>query len=246
MRTYSRHHMRIKGNSISAGTVLFDVLSVLPLLVWGIVSLAAVVAYGRMQWFAPISCAVYSTVLCAIATIQLWRRTHIRAAIYIVIDEVGKPQRTPSPHRCCTAPTILATTMMLIAFGWGLLCFAVNATAIAPAKALDSYPCGGSCGGCTVDPHCRTWAANLTATQPIVNICPPARGHLSDDSDATFSCVADGAWMLLTAVLTLLWAGCLQRRAPNFKERVGPSGHELPTVSSISAGTGSSPVSCSA
>ena len=125
--------------------------------------------------------------------------------------------------------------MMLVSFGWGVLCLVVNATTIAPAKTLESYPCNGECGRCAVDPFCGVWAANLTATTPIVNICPPARGQHSPDSDATFSCVADGAWMLLTGVLTLFWLCCLHRPPPNFKGRVGPAGSRDQAMSTASA-----------
>jgi nitrate reductase NapE component len=219
--------MRINGKNVELRNILFDLVAVLPMLIWGVVSVAAVVAYGRMQWLAPISCAVYSSVLCAIATIQLWRRTHLRAAIYIVIDRPGSPRSTPALCRPCRTPNILAIVSMLVSFAWGVMCLVVNSTAIAPAKALESYPCNGECGGCTADPFCHAWAANLTATSPMVNICPPARGHVSDDSNATFSCLADGAWMLLTAVLTLFWLGCLQLRPASSPAPIGSSGHEI-------------------
>ena len=38
---------------------------------------------------------------------------------------------------------------------------------------------------------------------PITNICPPTKA--SADTDATFSCKADGFWMIVTAVITMGW-----------------------------------------
>ena len=38
---------------------------------------------------------------------------------------------------------------------------------------------------------------------PITNICPPTKE--SADTDATFSCKADGFWMIVTAVITMGW-----------------------------------------
>ena len=93
-------NLRIKDKDIGVSSLVVDVLSILPMLVWGVTSVAAIVSYGSMQWFAPVACAAYSSALCAIATVQMWRKTHVRAAIYIVIEDSAPP---PAKRKCCTA-----------------------------------------------------------------------------------------------------------------------------------------------
>ena len=215
----SQRSMRIRGSHVPISGLFIDVLTVMPLFVWGIVSLLAIVSYGRMQWFGPIACAAFTTCVCAFATWQVWQRTHVRAAIYIVMDDQSTSSKKKSR---CPADALVALASVVITLVWGVLCIVANSP-IAKAKALDSYPCGGECGGCAVDPHCSAWAANVTLNHPIVNICPPAKAHTSEESDVTFSCVADAAWMFLTCIFMIIWliCICLRRTQTASLDRVG-------------------------
>ena len=208
-----------------------DALTVIPFASWMAVSIGAVVSYAQIGWMAPVCCACYSTVLCGVATAQLWRRTHVRAAIYLTVvpEERSAEQRRALRQRCCRPEVVLAAAFSLIALAWGVLDIAVNASVIAPAKG--SIPCDGKCGSCESDPHCTAWAANITAQHPVADLCPPARHHSSSESDATFSCVADGAWMFLVFALTVLWLLSLVLRRPppaQPKEHKGMSLEEAP------------------
>ena len=68
------------------------------------------------------------------------------------------------------------------------------------------------CGNCTaVDPHCTAWASALMTAHPLTNICPPGLPPEEHTSNTTFSCLADAAWMYLTAAFALLWVLLLLR-----------------------------------
>ena len=43
--------------------------------------------------------------------------------------------------------------------------------------------------------------------ESIISICPPPKDEY--EGDATFSCAADGYWMLCTVFIVLLWIGSL-------------------------------------
>lgn len=176
--------------------------------------------------YAPIACATFTTVLCAFATYRLWRRTHTRAAIYIVFDADASISAASKQRSATCRFDVMALLSVIVTAAWGTLNIVTNVVAIAPARAL--MPCDGECGTCSIDPHCRAWSEAVLANSSLAAICPPARGERGKDSNATFSCVADAAWMLLTCVFTLFWLCCsLFRPAPTMRG-VSPGGRRPP------------------
>ena len=169
------------------GSVACDALTVMPFVGMTIFSAAAIIAYAQLAWFAPIACSIFSTLLSAVATYRLWRRTHVRAVLYIVVDDPAEKEAASSR---CGAEALLAGFFAVIALGWAIVDI-LGIVQIASARNALPQPCGGVCGTCATDPHCAAWAANVSVTNPIVNVCPPARRHSSSESNATFSCVAD-------------------------------------------------------
>lgn len=224
------------GRRLSSASLLCDVVTLLPFVTWLIVSIAAVAAYSQIQWFAPIACSVYSSLLCGVATYRLWRRTHVRAIIYLTISE--GPETSQKAPLQCGREACLAAAFSLVALAWGI----TDAVAMAQVGRLRNsdlpQPCGGSCGNCSSDPHCTAWAATVTAAVPLVAVCPPARHHTSSESNATFSCVADAAWMFLTFGVSVLWLlfVVVRRRAPSPAVVAASGGRESPpTVMSLQA-----------
>ena len=57
--------------------MLLDLMSVVPLITWAFVAIAAIPVYARISWFAPVACAVYTGLVCSIGAVVLWRRTHV-------------------------------------------------------------------------------------------------------------------------------------------------------------------------
>ena len=91
----------------------------------------------------------------------------------------------------CIRPGRLAGTFALLAVTWGIIDIIANVQIKNYAEDGDPEPCGGTCGNCTIDPHCAAWAARVQANTPLAAVCPPAQRHSpSSESDATFSCVA--------------------------------------------------------
>ena len=67
-------------------------------------------------------------------------------------------------------------------------------------------------------------ARDVEKDHPVTAICPPTKG--SADTDATFSCLADGYWMMVTSFMGLLWVGaayCVLRRSRRAEEDGGGS-----------------------
>ena len=56
--------------------------------------------------------------------------------------------------------------------------------------------CGEACGRA----DCAAWTAMVEDKHSSVMLCPPAKA--SYEGDVTFSCLADGFWMLVTKPLT--------------------------------------------
>ena len=60
-----------------------------------------------------------------------------------------------------------------------------------------------SCRGCAEDPDCKKWTEHLMAQERVTKICPPPKDEYK--GDATFSCAADGWWMVCTNFIAALW-----------------------------------------
>ena len=94
-----------------------------------------------------------------------------------------------------------------------LMCvvFLVGAyTVIAPEE--KDQPCDGECEDCEEDRNCKAWVRGVEKKHDVVAICPPTKG--SAKTDATFSCLADGWWMLVTSLIGGVWlvaAYCIVR-----------------------------------
>ena len=57
--------------------------------------------------------------------------------------------------------------------------------------------------GCVEDPDCKAWTAFMMEQESMTKICPPPKD--SYEGDATFSCAADGYWMVCTCFIAAMW-----------------------------------------
>ena len=85
---------------------------------------------------------------------------------------------------------------------------------------VECEPCNGRCTDeCAKDPHCEAWATKMVAAFPALSMCPlPDPKALCSGEDtvgaddgycathATFSCSADGGWLIITSIICLAWA----------------------------------------
>lgn len=199
--------MRCYGHDFSLLSVVIDFITILPFVGWLIMSLSAIPAYAAISWWAPIACAVVTTIICGLATANMWRRSHSRAVIYLVMEDPMTGSANETKNRCITrCDTWMALICMVICVVWASLCMVANAS----VRRIEQ-PCPGLCGNCSVDFHCHAWAKEVRAAHSLTNICPPAQHDEKSTSNATFSCVADAAWMFLTAAFALAWALFLLR-----------------------------------
>ena len=200
-----------RDRSLDGRSTFCDAITLGPFLVWLAVSVAAIVSYGQIGWYAPIACATYSTIMSAVATVNLWGRSHVRM-IYLQIDD-GPMQMEKEGSRL-RWDLCVGCFFAMLALAWAIV-DVVAISQISAASQTLPQPCDGRCGACTSDPHCKVWAANMALTTPIVAVCPTARRHTSTEGNATFSCTADAAWMFLTFSATVIWICSLLTRKPH-------------------------------
>ena len=74
-------------------------------------------------------------------------------------------------------------------------------------------PANGNPLNCTMDPDCHQWTTDMQEHHPVLSICPPARREAK--TNVTFSCLADGWWMLVTSCIGLSWVYAAYRIVHN-------------------------------
>lgn len=165
-------------------------------------SVYAIPSYARIGWIAPVVAAVFSILLGACAMHAMWTKgRHLKQYLRLLPSDEDPAAAEVSGDKFLLVKKICAAAFTLIAFIWAVLDIIVYAVALKPA--YDSKPCSGACGNCTVDPNCRTWADSVVENHSMAAICPTVSD--GSDTDATFSCFADGMWLMCTGLIGLLW-----------------------------------------
>lgn len=191
-----------------------DALKVLPFVVWCIVCLVAIPSYASIGWHGAVFAALFSIFLCILAA---------RDAIYLsptmrplaaplgyalALDDDEKLSDTQNERKTLIKFRLAATFFFASAFLTAFF-LATFYTVIVPAAGgsrageRSEMPCEGECEGCLTDPDCHEWSEALRRDHPVVGICPTPRR--SADTDVTFSCAADGYWMLVTSFVAAIW-----------------------------------------
>ena len=127
-------------------SLFLDACTLAPFLGWGLMSLFAIPSYARSGWMAPVVIAIGSTIVCGVATRELWFRSHKmrRALIYAIFDDSKAAARTAKVNLqnrvkgwvalFCTVLCVLFTVLFLVA----------EYTIVAPAVPVALYASGST------------------------------------------------------------------------------------------------------
>ena len=188
--------------------VAWDLVKLAPSTGWLIMCCFAIPSYAAIGWVTPVVCAVFSSVLAICATYDIF--LFLSPTVYTLVGgNESKLNLTQSRARCkaAVAGFFFAASAFFCVF---FLCVAY--LVIEPEER--DQPCNGKCEDCAEDRNCKRWVRDVEKKHDIVSICPPTKG--SADTDATFSCLADGWWMLVTSLIGFVWlvaAFCIVRKA---------------------------------
>jgi len=206
-----------------------DLIRVAPAVAWFFTCFAALPFYAHLGWPGPIVCAIFSAIMCgfSIYDIVLYN-SPAAAAIYLKCAgrDVTESNDSESEHLIMAREPLkkdgarikvyIASFFTVVSI---VFCIVFLVVAYGPIKSEEHHkPCGGVCEGCLEDPNCTNWTERVMKTHPSAKICPPARE--SANTNVTFSCTADGFWMIATSIVAALWLiVCLQisRRVENIE-----------------------------
>lgn len=201
-----------------------DLFRVAPAVAWFVTCFAALPFYAHLGWPGPIVCAIFSAIMCgfSIYDIVLYKSPAF-AAIFLsrctgrLADDEQETEhlimaRDPLTKNSARVKVYVASLFTVVSV---VFCIVFLAVAYGPIRSEEHHkPCDGICEGCAEDPNCTNWTDLVMELHPASKICPPA--HESADTNVTFSCKADGFWMIATSVVSFVWLiVCLQisRRA---------------------------------
>ena len=209
------------GPSISWVSLLCDLITILPFIGWGVMSIFAIPSYAASGWLAPVVIAVFSTIICGLACRELFLRSRVarRKLLYVLFDEkkaAARAARVNLGRRvqgwvalACVVLTALFTALFLAA-EYAIVSPAVDAGMPCAcetwtARGNNSNQC---CHACADDPLCLDFSDAVLANNGLAALCPPGtkRGDPIDTpKNAGFSCAADGFWMLVTTLFCVGW-----------------------------------------
>jgi hypothetical protein len=185
------------------GATLYDLLKSAPAFGWLVMCLFAIPAYSELGWVAPVVCAVFSSIMSILATRDTLLYLSPSLAKYNLIEPFIQEQK----HRSeLTKKSARFKFFVAAFFTFTAVIFAATFLVIAYAVVVperDSMPCDGKCEDCEEDQDCRAWVKEMEEDHPETAICPPAKR--SAETDVTFSCLADGYWMICTSIVGAIW-----------------------------------------
>ena len=211
---------------------LFDLLKILPSVGWFIMCMFAIPSYSAISWKMPVICAILSSIISIIATYDIFR--FHRRYKYLVFGSVKEQEKTKFAEiKLCFGFTF-ALTSFCLCIAFLSVGYAIPPPIIAqdgchygnfrrPAVGYKDNvcaTCAAKSRGTTDAKLCLTLRpsnCNSTCTEirdAYVNLIEtkyPSAGHLcpappdSANTFVSFSCLADGFWMLVTSLITLFW-----------------------------------------
>mmetsp|Transcript_5514 Transcript_5514/g.11048 ORF Transcript_5514/g.11048 Transcript_5514/m.11048 type:complete len:239 (-) Transcript_5514:19-735(-) len=185
-----------------------DLIKLSPSIAWLITCLTAIPAYSGIGWATPVILAVLSSILAIFATYDIFKHhaPNLSGAMYALLprseSEETKNQQNLTLTRARTKMYI-ASACTFISFMFTVVFLAIAYGTVKSKSEIDGMPCEGKCEDCEIDPDCSNWISEMEDKYPALKICPPAKK--SADTDVTFSCLADGFWMLTTTLVGAVW-----------------------------------------
>ena len=209
-------------------SILVDILTIIPFLGWGVMSIFAIPSYAAEGWMAPVVIAVGSTIICGLATREMWLRSHSTRTkfLYMVFDDKSAAARAAKANASQKVQGWCALFCVFICILFTALFLVAEYAIVDPAVAA-GMPCGcetwtargnntdACCHLCASDPMCIAWSDAVRAANGLTAICPPgtkAGDTLPNAKNSGFSCAADGYWMAVTTFFTLGWFVVLRCR----------------------------------
>ena len=225
-----------------------DLLKALPAVVWLGVCIAAIPSYASIAWKMPIVCAILSSCVSIAATYDIVRFQ--RRYKYLLFGDPTALGRS----RWAEVKLAVGCLVAAVCLGLCIAFLTVGYSIPRPAEAKDGCGYGnfrsqvrGVCGTCAADSRgtgaqlCLTnipagcnatcaeirdaYVAAVGATHPqAAGFCPPPPHTVN--TFVSFSCLADGYWMLVTSVVSLIWVVslcALRRRSASDLIAIGPS-----------------------
>jgi hypothetical protein len=213
---------------------LVDVMKVLPSIVWLIVCLAAMPIYAGMAWRTPIACAVLSSGIAMLSTYDIVRYQRRQEYLMFGAAVKPQLQRSRFAEiKLCVAGVLtavcLSLTISFLSVGYSLPAPTVQADGCGYGNFRPTGPKGwekNPCAECASRDSCLekqvyskelgfacnstcveirdAWAASVASTNPAaMNLCPPPPPTI--DTVVAYSCKADGFWMMVTCVVSMIW-----------------------------------------
>jgi hypothetical protein len=190
-----------------------DLLKICPAIAWCITCLTALPFYARLGWPGPIICAVFSAIVCAWSLYDIlmfkcpaFALLSMQCRGQALEDNAEKESlilaSSPLSKSDASVKLIVASVFAGLSIFFTIMFLAVAYNVIKNEEY--HKPCDGNCEGCVTDPNCSAWTERVQTKYPIVGICPPA--HDDADTNVTFSCLADGYWMVVTSIVGCVWA----------------------------------------
>ena len=192
---------------------------------WLIMCCFAIPSYAAIGWVAPVVCAVFSSLLAILATRDIFMHLSPSIHKYVLVGKLAEQQDALTVERA-TRKGAVALAFFCTSAACMVVFLVVAYAVIEPEKS--DMPCDGKCEDCEEDRNCKDWVKAVEDDHPIVAICPPTLG--SADTDATFSCLADGYWMMVTSLMGLIWVAAsfyVVRRARACAADADPRATEL-------------------
>lgn len=209
----------------SARGVVVDLVKLAPTTGWLVMCCFAIPSYAAIGWVAPVVCAVFSSLLAVLATRDIFMHLSPSIHAYVLVGKLAEREDALTVARAKRKGAV-AVAFFCASAACMVVFLVVAYAVIEPEKS--KQPCDGECEGCEEDRNCKRWVADVEDDHPVVAICPPTKG--SADTDATFSCLADGYWMMVTSVMGLIWVGAsyyVVRTARARAADAGPGATEL-------------------
>lgn len=211
---------------------IIDLVKIAPSVGWLCVCISAIPSYSRIAWKMPVVCAVLSSFLAVLATYDMFR--FHRKFKYLIIgarERVSRKTSKLAKLKFCFGITCAIACLALC------LAFLIVGYDYPQPQVVENDPCAygslradkkSDCMTCSKDKtvkdkclifepkNCNAtcveirdlYVSKVVKTHPQAGeLCPPPPSTIN--TFVSFSCKADGFWMMVTCIISLIWVASL-------------------------------------